>query len=159
MLEIKMFRITLVAMLLLFSSQIMAEKIYKWVDEDGQIHYSSKKPDNQEVETVKVRKGPKVKAKVTAVTDNTTENAAEAGEQNTAQTDAVAEAAAKQKLAAADKVNRKKQCDMARNNYSALNATVRVLRTNEKGEKVRMSDDERVKALATAQKGIDQYCN
>ena len=72
--------------------------------------------------------------------------------------DAEAEAAAKARLAAADKINNKKQCELARKNYAALNASVRVSRTNEKGETVRMTDDERVKAMQAAQQGIKKYC-
>ena len=53
--------IVITCILLLFSYQLMAEKIYKWVDKDGNIHYSAQKPVNQDVETVKVRKGPRVK--------------------------------------------------------------------------------------------------
>lgn len=146
-----MLRIILFAILIVISGQSLATKIYKWVDENGQIHYSSTKPVNQEVETVKVRKGPKVTAK-------TATNASDENQQSPTEDDE-AEAAAKKQLAAVDVVNRKKQCDLARDNYNALNASIRVVRTNEKGEKVRMSDEERVSALATAQKGIDQYCN
>lgn len=150
-----MLRVTIFALLIIFSSQNSAAKIYKWVDENGQIHYSSQKPVDQKAETVNVRKGPKVTPK--AATDSAEEDQAVAADDEEIDEDAQAEA--KKQLAASDAVNRKKQCDMARKNYAALNATVRVVRTNENGETVRMSDDERVTALATAQKAIDRYCN
>lgn len=149
-------------MMVLFSSQLLAEKIYKWVDENGQIHYSSKKPANQEVETMKLKKAPKVAAKtITDATDKpeATEDAStEVKTEEEVEAEAEAKAVAAAKLAEADKINNKKQCDLARKNYAALNATVRVSRKNDKGETVRMTDDERVNAMQTAQKGIKQYC-
>lgn len=153
-----MIRITLMTFLVLFSCQSLATKIYKWVDENGQIHYSSNKPANQETETVKVRKGPKAVAKTSADEVVSSDESKSDGSDNSSEMDAEAKAAAKKELAAADRINRKKQCDVARKNYNSLNATVRVVRTNEKGETVRMTDDERVNALATAKKAMNQYC-
>ncbi len=149
-----MLKIILFTLLIAFTGQNWAGKIYKWVDENGQIHYSSKKPDNQDVETVKVKKGPKVAPKQTKDSDVTDQSSTTDSDD-----DVEARAAAKKQLAAADAVNNKKQCELARKNYAALNASVRVVRTNEKGETVRMSDDERLNSLLTAQKSIDQYCN
>lgn len=153
-----MSRILITMLLVMFVGQSMATKVYKWVDENGQIHYSSQKPVNQKVETVKLRKAPKVTAaSEQADTEEDTETATD--EATTDDVEDAAEAAAREQLAAADRVNRQKQCELAKNNYAALNRTIRVVKTNENGETVRMTDDERVKALATAQRGIDQYCN
>ena len=158
-----MFKTSILVLVVLFSSQLAAEKIYKWVDEKGQIHYASQKPAGQEAETVKLKKGPKAAPK--AVTDAASqteeaegEGADAANSEAETEAEAAAKAAAKAKLAEADKFNNKKQCDLARKNYAALNATVRVSRTNEKGESVRMTDDERVNAMQTAQQAIKQYC-
>ncbi|MCX7552669.1 DUF4124 domain-containing protein [Marinicella sp. S1101] len=153
-----MSRILITMLLVMFVGQSMATKVYKWVDENGQIHYSSQKPVNQKVETIKLRKAPKVTA---ASEQADTEEGAETATDEATTDDAedAAEAAAREQLAAADRVNRQKQCELAKNNYAALNRTIRVVKTNENGETVRMTDDERVKALATAQRGIDQYCN
>lgn len=150
-----MFKTLILVVVVLFSSQLAAEKIYKWVDENGQIHYASQKPANQQVETVKLRTPPKAAPKTDAEATNPDPDAT-AGSAD--EVDAEAEAAAKARLAAADKINNKKQCELARKNYAALNASVRVSRTNEQGETVRMTDDERVKAMQAAQQGIKKYC-
>ena len=154
-----MFKSFTLTILLLFTSLAWAEKIYKWVDENGQIHYSSQKPPNQAVETVKVRKGPKVPPPAAAAPDAEAEvpTVAEQLAEQDAQ-DAADEAAAREQLAAADRVNRRKQCELARQNLAALNATVRVTRKNAQGEVVRMTDEERVNALKNAQQAIRQYC-
>lgn len=154
-----MSRIFITMLLVMLVGQSMATKVYKWVDENGQIHYSSQKPVDQEVETVKLRKAPKVAATSEPADAETAADEATSGEAAEDATATAAEAAAREQLAAADRVNRQKQCELARKNYAALNRTIRVVRTNENGETVRMTDDERVKALATAQRGIDQYCN
>ncbi|MGJ8663765.1 MAG: DUF4124 domain-containing protein, partial [Marinicella sp.] len=145
----------------MISSQVLAEKIYKWVDENGQIHYSSSKPVDHEAETVKVRKGPKIVPKPESEsTENTesTTNGEETTDPEDAEVDEAAEAEARKQLAAADRINNKKQCDLAQSNLNALNATVKITRKNEQGEMVRMSDDERVAAMKTAQQGVKQYC-
>lgn len=154
-----MFKSLTLTILLMFTSLALAGKIYKWVDENGQIHYSSQKPPNQTVETVKVSKGPKVPEP--APTEPAEEGAAPSAAEQLAEQDAqdaADEVAAREQLAEADRINRRKQCELARQNLAALNATVRVTRTNEQGEVVRMTDEERVNALKTAQQAIRQYC-
>ena len=155
-----MFKTSILVLVVLFSSQLAAEKIYKWVDEKGQIHYASQKPAGQEVETVKLKKVPKAapKAVPEAASEAEDESSDAANPEVDSEAEAAAKAAAKAKLAEADKINNKKQCELARKNYAALNATVRVLRTNDKGESVRMTDDERVNAMQAAQQAIKQYC-
>ncbi|WP_223787036.1 DUF4124 domain-containing protein [Marinicella meishanensis] len=145
--------------LLLFTSLAWAEKIYKWVDENGQIHYSAQKPPNQAAETVKIRKGPKLPPPAEPAPE-AADQVPSVEEQLAAQDaqDAADEAAAREQLAEADRINRRKQCDLARQNLAALNATVRVTRKNAEGEIVRMTDDERVNAMKTAQQAIRRYC-
>lgn len=124
-----------------------AEKIYKWVDEDGQIHYSSQKPVGHEAEAVKVKKGPKV-------------TPAEPGKQAATDTQNTDEdAAAKAQLAKTDAENMRRLCEQAKKNMAALNATVRVSKIDEKtGESVRMTDEQRVEAMKNAQKAFKEYC-
>jgi hypothetical protein len=153
-----MFKTILLVVIVLFSSQLAAEKVYKWVDENGQIHYSSQKPVNHKAETMKLKKAPKVVPKPTTDDENKAAAGIETADAAETEAEAAAKEAARAQLAAADIINNKKQCDLARKNYQALNATVRVSRTNDKGEVVRMTDDERVNSLLIAQQAISQYC-
>ena len=94
-------------LLMLCMTPAMAEKIYKWVDENGQIHYSSQKPVGQDAETVKVKKAPKVApAKNNEEDENNADANAAADE--TAEEDPEADAAARAALAKADAVNNQK---------------------------------------------------
>lgn len=144
----------ILVMLFVMVADLHGKKIYKWVDENGQIHYSSQKPPGQVVETVKVKKGPKVsppaEGKPTDQADN--ENAA-------VTEDSEADTLAREQLAKADAENKKKMCEQARRNIDALNASVRVVQKDEKtGENVRMSDEQRVQALKRAQQAVKEYC-
>lgn len=132
---------------------VNAAKIYKWVDEDGQIHYSSQKPPGQKVESVKVKKGPKVTEPAKQESNEASTNEAQT------QDDAESDALAKEQLAKADAVNNKRMCEQARKNIAALNASVRVVRVDDKtGETVRMSDNERLDAMKKAQQAVKEFC-
>ena len=154
-----MSKLITMAIILVISSPVWAEKIYKWVDENGQIHYSSQKPENQPVETVKIRKGPTVTPQ--PAEEQASEDGAAVAEELTdeeIEEEAAAEEAARKQLAEADRVNNRKQCELARRNYDALNATTRVTRRDANGQVVRMTDDERVNALKNARLGIQRFC-
>lgn len=143
-------------MLLLATFMVSAGKIYKWVDENGQVHYSSQKPVGQEeVETVKVRKGPKIQPKAEPA-----EEAAAPAEPAEGEVDPeVAKEAAKQK-AKVDAELKQKQCAAARKNLAALNASTRVMQVDEAtGERSMMTDDQRAKAFAQANQAIKDNCN
>ena len=144
-------------LMLLCLTPAMAEKIYKWVDENGQIHYSSQKPVGQEAQTVTVKKAPKVApAKNNEEGENSSESTTTVDE--TTEDDPEADAAARAALAKADAVNNKKQCELARKNLAALSATVRVTKRDANGELVRLTDDQRLAAMKKAQAAIKQYC-
>jgi len=138
--------------LLSISGLALAEKIYKWVDENGQIHYSSQKPTGQQAELVKVKQGPKV-------SQDTSQDTQSSQKSEDDEADSDADAAAKAQLAKTEAANRRKLCEQARKNVAALNATVRVTQVDEKtGETFRMNDEQRLQAMKTAQQGVKEYC-
>jgi len=40
---------------LLFIASFAQAEVFKWVDKNGQVHYSDKKPENQSTEEIKIR--------------------------------------------------------------------------------------------------------
>ena len=147
-------KLFILALIVCGVSAVNAEKVYKWVDEDGQIHYSSQKPDDPNAETVKLRKAPKVVAKKEVEEEVKAETEAEEP------VDPKAEKEAKKQMAKADAANRKKQCAAARKNLNALNTSTRVATVDEKtGARSMMSDEQRVKAFQQANKAIKEFCN
>ncbi len=145
--------IILLSLMTLAPLSASAQKVYKWVDENGQIHYSSKKPQNVDSETMRL-KVPKPKPEEQAATDQT---AAEAT--TDAADEQAAEAEATKMLAQVDRENYAKLCTQAKANLNALNSSPRVQQVDEStGQTRRMNDDERVQALKNALDGVRRYC-
>ncbi|MCX7544052.1 DUF4124 domain-containing protein [Marinicella gelatinilytica] len=148
-------KLSIIFLLCAFSvTAVTATKVYKWVDKDGNIHYSEKKPANQQADTLKIKAAKPAptpeKSEPVAKTDPVQDADSETSQQR---------AEAEKTLAAADKINQQKLCQQAKANRDALNASVRVARIDpETGEQVRMSDEERVNALQQAEQTIKEYC-
>jgi single-stranded DNA-binding protein len=148
-------RLSILLLLCVFSVTVVAAtKVYKWVDKDGNIHYSEQKPVNQKADTLQIKESkptPLPAESNKEADDNQQPVADDAQSQQRSE--------AEQALAAADQVNNQKLCQQAKANRDALNSSVRVSRINpETGEQVRMTDDERINALQKAEQAIKDYC-
>jgi|SRR5690606_4216252 len=152
-------RLSIILLLCAFSTvSLAASKVYKWVDNEGNTHYSETKPANQEATTLKMpsAKAPSsvesVQADQTLQTDNSAVN-------EDVKEDPIAKAKAQADLAALERKNSQILCEQAKANRLALNSSVRVSQVDpETGEQVRMSDDERVNALQKAEQDIKEHC-
>ncbi len=148
-------RLSILLVLCVFAvTAVAATKVYKWVDKEGNIHYSEQKPVNQPSATLHIKEVKPTPLPEKAMTESEAESD-QAEDEGQAQQRAEAEKA----LAAADRVNRQKLCQQAKANRDALNASVRVSRIDpDTGEQVRMTDNERVEALQKAEQAIKDYC-
>lgn len=148
-------RLSILLLLCVFSiTAVAATKVYKWVDKDGNIHYSEQKPVNQQADTLQIKEN-----KPTPTPEKAQDKPEEDSNQALDDAQAQQRAKAEEALAAADTVNKQKLCQQAKANRDALNASVRVSRIDpETGEQVRMGDDERVNALQKAEQTIKEYC-
>ena len=148
-------RLSILLLLCVFSvTAVAATKVYKWVDKDGNIHYSEQKPPNQQADTLQIKEN-----KPTPTPERAQEKPEEGSDESSDEAQAQQRAEAEKTLAEADKVNRQKLCQQAKANRDALNASVRVSRIDpETGEQVRMNDEERVSALQKAEQAIKDYC-
>ncbi len=148
-------RLSILLLLCVFSvTAVAATKVYKWVDKDGNIHYSEQKPPNQQADTLQIKEN-----KPTPAPERAQEKPEEGSDESSDDAQAQQRAEAEKTLAEADKVNRQKLCQQAKANRDALNASVRVARIDpETGEQVRMNDEERVSALQKAEQAIKDYC-
>ena len=140
---------TIVVLLILCAMPLAAQKIYKWVDENGQVHYSSQKPPGQEAEKLNIRaNAPEPPA----------QPAEEEGEQ-APEEEAEVDEATKAELAKLDKANRQRSCQQARNNLASLQNSYRVAQVDpDTGETVRLSDNQRAAALKQARDNIKEFC-
>ena len=141
--------------LLLINQLDAKQKYYKWIDADGNTHYSEKKPPGQAVDEVKVRASqPKV---VNYETDETAEESSEDSELTAEQKEIEAynKAEKERTLIAQNKAN----CVIAKKNLKTLQDTVRVRRRNPAtGEYIRMDDTQRMQMMKKAKQNIKDLC-
>lgn len=121
---------------------------YKWVDENGETHYSQSPPAAVKTEVIKPPAGsaasiPKASAGVTSKAPATNDSA-----QPTPDAKAKAE----------DATVRAENCAIARKNLEVLKTAPRVTIKDQNGLYHRLSDEERKARSAEAQKRIDEFC-
>lgn len=155
-------RLSLLAIvLILISGTCLAEPdIYRWVDDEGVVHFSEMPAANGKsvkVDTsVIIAEAPNPEAET--VTESVSGQAAAADQISPAQQIREQRATAQQE-AAAKKAKLEENCDNARYIISRLEPSPKVMTTNEAGEVVRMDDNERVRKLNEARAYLNANCN
>lgn len=126
--------------------------VYKWVDDQNRVHYSDRPPEGQESKA----------EEVATVTRSSTHHAATAAATPAAakKPDAANPQAGeeKQKVAADVAAVKDEECKKARGTYDSYIHSRRIFRTDEKGERVYLSDAEIDQARVDALKLIDATC-
>jgi len=123
-------------------------KVYKWVDENGQVHYSDI-PDNTQAEQVQIRTNEtttprtKDKEKVDYLKDKNKEKSEKAEELK------------EQKMT--NKENRK-YCNEAKSDLEAILGRNRLREIDEKGEYTYLTEEERQKRISAARKKQKEFC-
>lgn len=144
-------------MLLLFSATA-AQKFYKWVDEDGQIHYSAEKPEDKKTAEVNIRtkKAVAQAVEVGSVHSQVSDPSSAEDEPEKSYLEQKRERQAKaQKL----KEVKRKICMKAKYNVAKYQRQGRLSRMDPKtGEKVYLEDDQRKQLLAKAQQRVRKNC-
>jgi uncharacterized C2H2 Zn-finger protein len=124
---------------------------YKWVDDEGNVHYSQLPPAGQTVEKLK------------APTKVDTERAQKDLGRIQKKSDSYLEERAKQKgerlKAETESAAKKSRCASARNELDGVVAHYRVFVTNEAGERVRQSEEQRQARESAALEKIDTNCS
>jgi ABC-type proline/glycine betaine transport system ATPase subunit len=133
-------RILLLTTMMIFASSAFAG-LYKWVDDEGNVHYSQKRPLNKQFK--------KIKAPAPAPVNNTPLYQTDS-KQNEAN-DTTATETAKNNEA------RAKNCANAKKNLNAYQVYRRI---RDKDGNVKVIDDkEREKQIAQAKQAINDFCN
>lgn len=152
-------KIIILILTFLLSNQLIAkQKIYKWTDAHGNVHYSENKPHNTEVKEVKVATG-KSKPKNTFM--NRQESESEANESN--ETKSASEKAFdeynQREKQRAEKQQNKESCKIAKKNLITLQNSFRVRRKDPTtGEYSYMSGNQHSNAIKSAKKLIQEVC-
>ena len=135
------------------SAVAQSKTMYKWVDENGVVHFSDKKPMDAPVEEQSIPmdappSGPNPYAD--AVAENDTASVAEQRRQDIS---------ANRKQAQADLAARQAQCESWKSELARIEPNRRVFYTNDKGETVRADDVERTDRVAELKRLISNSCS
>ena len=149
--------------LLMLASTSTFAAISKWVDAQGQVHYSDQPPPREaKAETLRSASGTEGTAGTSGVTATSApaapktiaEREAELKKDQQAKKEAADKAAQKQAAEDALKVN----CATAQENLRSLQSGVRVMEIDAKGERSYLDDTQRQQRIDKAQQDISNNC-
>lgn len=148
-------------MVLSCNYSLAAPDIYRWVGEDGVVHFSEQPPGNIEAEKFDTRveqsKGVGFDAEPSSA-NAATETGADGKPVNMAEQ--LREERAQARREAADKrAETEAKCAQAKAVIAQLEPFPRVMTTNEEGEVVRMDDNDRLEKLGNAKDFVAANCN
>ena len=137
---------------LMFSGAALSGEIYKWTDEDGNVHYEDR-PTGAEVELVAFTRSTdssSVRASIDARRANETARADQRSKR-----DEDAQEEAEKQLAADQRVER---CKESRTRMETYLTSRRLYKQDEAGERVYLDDSQIMDARSKAQDDIQKYC-
>jgi hypothetical protein len=150
------FRVVLLA--LLFLAAPAQAQLYKWVDANGRVQYSDRKPTDAKQQPQEVRNTvSSIGAQSTGAAEGG-KSAAELDKEFQKRRQEQAETQQKQQQAAADQKQSSEACDAARRNLAGLNSGQRVARFNQQGEKSYLDDAQRAQETERAQQQVQASC-
>ena len=139
------------ASLFLFVLSPLHASVYKWVDENGQVHYGEQ-PGNTGAEKVIIRQNETTKPRPI---NKAKEETAESGKENT---DQQAEASGELEEVPPSKKEKRQLCNEATNDIASIGSRGRLREINKKGEYVYLSEQQRQQRLSAARKKQREYC-
>lgn len=141
--------LSLLICLILLMPQASAAPMYKWVDENGNVHYGEHAPPKARVEVIKP-----VRVNGTEQ-DDPKDAMKKLREKNKAIDEARQKTQAEQKKKADEQARYKKNCEIARNNLATYQRTKKI----RKGDQVvRISDEEWQKKVDESRAMIKKFC-
>jgi hypothetical protein len=139
------------ALLLTAALPALSAEIRKWVDPDGTVHYSDQPPAGVQDRKLDIKPRPaSPAAPAQSLSDKEIEFRKRRMEAENARL--------KEEKAAADAQARQQSCERAKGQLSMLQAGGRVVRFNARGEREFLSDEDRGREMAAAQRDVDQWC-
>lgn len=141
----------LVAIMLLALSGASAAQVYKWVDEDGGVHYGERPPADtsaQSIDPGNTQASPEALKRL--------ENQQRRAEQLRLQRE---EAEAREAARREEARLRRENCAIARENLVKMETSIRVYDRTEDGTRYRVPYEEREEKMAKAREQIDTWCD
>jgi hypothetical protein len=137
---------------LAFSGAALSGEIYKWTDEDGNVHYGDR-PTGADVELVAVSSNTDSSAVRASIAARHANAAARADARSKRDEDA--QAAAEAQLAADQRVER---CQESRTRMETYLTSRRLYKEDEAGERTYLDESQVMDARSKAQDDIQKYC-
>lgn len=142
-------KITLIISLLFLVSPLSYAGIYKWTDEQGNVHYSQTKPSNQKTESLRIKShAPENKSTYKRPSLNLKDK-------DGTSTDTDAESAN------SNEPSPQQQAEMCKRSKADLQILIsqgQVRQKRQDGTVVYMTDEEKQKRIAAEKKRIEKYC-
>jgi cytoskeletal protein RodZ len=162
---IKKHHISLI-ILALFLSPVTSWGAYKWVDEQGNTHFTEHPPTGQDSEYIGPARSQQNDNGENGQAEEDTAAPEEAAAGETSATEEGQKAAGEEKAQttggtedeAALKQRYKRNCAVARSNLDKLMSTTKIRYKNDQGEVIRMPDEERLKKIEDAKRQIKEFC-
>ena len=144
-----------ITLTLAMSGVAVAGDIYKWVDEDGNVHYGDK-PVSNESERVPIESRPTDRARI----QSQYQAAAQARAENRdarAQADEASREAEEDRRAQAEE--RRQRCEASRATLQRFVTSRRIYTQDESGERVYMDEAQMQAARERVENDVNKYCN
>lgn len=136
------------AFLLLLLPGISASAIYKWVDENGETHYGSKRPATTQSEKLNIRIKQPVLTKKTNDGDKKSKKGSNKNESQATETE-TPQMSTKEKF---------RLCNQAKNDLQRIEARGRIRVRDKDGTARYLTPKERGQRLAASKKDINDFC-
>lgn len=146
-------RLPQLVMLLLLLSAVtpVAAGVYKWVDENGQVHYGERPPMAGEAKSMTLEPAPPPDPRAT-------ERRERIKLDNESWREEKARRAEEQARAKQDEELRKRNCAAARGNLNIYQTSGRVFHLDEQGERQYVEDQNRAAAEQRAKEQVNKWC-
>lgn len=126
-------------------------EMYKWVDADGQVHYSQKPPAG-DVEVTTVKPPPKVDTEKALKELEERENMLKGIDEERNKK------AEEQNISQEEQATKQKNCELARDKLSRVINNPRVYSKDKDGNRYKIAEEERQEKITQARKEINEYC-
>lgn len=126
--------------------------VYKWVDENGQVHYGER-PVGADAEKVTIRHNETTKPRTLKKAEDGSEEGTEG--ENAEKT---AEPEPEWVEVPVPKKEKRKLCNEAKSDIAAINSRGRMREINKKGEYTYLTEEQKQQRLSAAKKKQREYC-
>lgn len=133
---------------------VSASEIYKWTDEDGNVHYGDRPTGAESEQRVPIRSKPTDPAKVQAQVQ-----ARLGAQQARAEEAARKPAGPTPEELAAEARERSSKCETYKQRLTSFVQSRHLYRLDENGERVYLTEDEMQQAREEVQDQVEEYCN